>query len=128
MSEATPRTCTATRKDGQPCATRVVGDGSLCFAHDPALTTKRAAVRRRGGENRSTAKRLSKLLPARLAPVFAVLERALSDVIDGSLDPKRATAAAALARAMAAILAAGELEERVRQLEAVPPAEEGRRA
>jgi len=82
------------------------------------MAVKRTEAQRRGGQNRANAKRLTKLMPARLGPVFAILEQALTDVIDGRLDPKQATAAAAVSRAMAAILQAGEIEERLRQLEA----------
>jgi hypothetical protein len=109
--------CAATRKDGRPCTTPVVGDASYCFAHDPALAAKRANARRKAGENRASAKRLTKLLPPRLIGVFDVLEQALTDVLDGSLEPRQATAAAALARALVSVLMAGELEARVKTLE-----------
>jgi hypothetical protein len=111
------RTCEATRRDGHPCTIRVVGDSCFCFAHSPALREQREQAHRRGGQNRATAKRLAKIMPVRLLPVWDVLEQALSDVLDGRLDPKLATAAAAVARALASILQTGELEERVRQLE-----------
>lgn len=44
----------------------------------------------------------------------------------GQLDPKVASALAALARAMATILTAGELEQRLRDLEAAAPQTPGR--
>jgi hypothetical protein len=111
------QTCQATRKDGQPCTTPVVGSGPLCFGHDPALAAKRTAARQRGGQNRATSKRLAKLMPARLLPVFERLEQALEETHTGELDPKQAQALAALARAMTAVLTAGELEQRLRELE-----------
>ncbi len=109
--------CRGIRTDGQPCATQVVGDGPYCFGHDPALAAKRHEARRRGGQNRATAKRLSKLMPVRLVPVFARLEQALEETHAGTLDPKQAQVLASLARALVAVLTAGELEERVRRLE-----------
>ena len=112
-----PTTCSATRKDGQPCTIRVVGDGCVCFAHSPELATKRREAQRRGGQNRATAKRLSRIMPVRLVPVWEQLEQALADVLAGSLDPKQATAAAAVARALVAVLQHGEVEERLRRLE-----------
>ena len=112
-----PRTCEAVRRDGRPCETRIVGNSSFCFGHDPALREKRLAASRKGGENKATSRRLSKLMPARLLPVFEQLEAALGEVHAGGLDPKAAGAMAALARAMAAVLAAGELEQRLRALE-----------
>ena len=109
--------CTAVRKDGQPCSVRVLVDGSHCFAHAPDRQQARAEARRRGGQNRSAAVRLRGLVPPRLVPVFDRLEAALAETHAGDLDPKTATAMAALARAMVAVLQAGELEERLRKLE-----------
>ncbi len=122
MSEA-PRSnakqpCLGIRADGSPCQTRVLVDGAYCFAHAPGRDAERAEARQRGGKGRSSAARLRGLMPPRLVGVYDVLEQALNDVIDGGLDPRQATAAAALARAMVATLQAGELEERLRKLEA----------
>jgi ssDNA-binding Zn-finger/Zn-ribbon topoisomerase 1 len=50
-------------------------------------------------------------------PVFNMLEQAFTEVYTGQLDPKRATAMAALARSMVAVLSSGDLEERLRNLE-----------
>jgi ssDNA-binding Zn-finger/Zn-ribbon topoisomerase 1 len=50
-------------------------------------------------------------------PVFNMLEQALGEVYTGQLDTKRATAMAALARSMVAVLTTGELEERLRNVE-----------
>jgi hypothetical protein len=111
------RTCTATRADGRPCQTPVVGDGPFCFGHDPALAAKRDAARRRGGANRSNARRLERLMPLRLKPIFGRLETALKDVLAGDLDPRAASAAANVARALVALQQAGEMEARLRALE-----------
>ena len=75
-------------------------------------------ARRKGGRNRSSAVRLRGLMPPRLTPAFDQLEVALADVLAGELDPKQATAAAAVARAMATLLSVGEMEERMRRIEA----------
>jgi hypothetical protein len=87
------------------------------------------AASRKGGENKATSKRLAKIMPVRLVPVWDQLEQALADVLRGERDPRQATAAAAVARALATILQAGELEERLRALEAQQPASDqvGRR-
>jgi hypothetical protein len=68
--------------------------------------------------------RLRGLAPPRLVPIFDQFEWALVEVHDGELDPKAAQAMASLARALATLLTAGELEERVRRLE--NGADEGR--
>ena len=112
-----PRTCTATRRDSHPCTAPVLGDGRQCWAHDPTLAEQCAEKRRLGGQNRSTAKRLAKLMPARLVPIWDQLETALAATLAGELAPRQATTAAALARALVAVLQAGELEERLRRLE-----------
>ena len=118
--------CRATRKDGTPCRTPVVGDAPYCFGHDPAAAVKRTEARRRGGQNRATAKRLAKLMTVRLVPVREQLEGALGDVLADRLSPQQATAAAAVARALLAVLQAGELEERLRKLEESQPQQSGR--
>jgi O-acetylhomoserine/O-acetylserine sulfhydrylase-like pyridoxal-dependent enzyme len=50
-------------------------------------------------------------------PIFDVLETALTEVHEGNLEAKRASAMAAIAGAMVRVLSAGELEDRVRRLE-----------
>ncbi len=56
-------------------------------------------------------------MPVRLVPVFARLEQAFEETHAGTLDPKQAQAMASLARAMVAVLSAGEVEERMRDVE-----------
>jgi len=88
-----------------------------CFAHAPALAERRTAARRRGGANSAKVVRLRSLMPPRLIPVFDRLETALQETHDGALDPRAAQAMASIARALVAVLTAGELEERLRKLE-----------
>ena len=117
VASGEPKRCLAPRKDGMPCPVTVLVDGRYCFAHSPKLHADRTEARRRGGHNRATAVRLRALMPPRLVPVFDRLEAALAETHAGDLDPKQATAMAALARAMVAVLTSGELEERLRKLE-----------
>src|SRR5215207_8675300 len=109
-------TCRGIRKDSRPCGALGLLDG-YCPTHHPDKAEAQREARRKGGRNSAKIVRLSKLMPARLLPVWDQLEQALADVLRGSLDPKQATAAAAVARALATILQVGELEERVRKLE-----------
>ncbi|MCL5108784.1 MAG: hypothetical protein M1401_07965 [Chloroflexi bacterium] len=111
------RRCTATRRDGRPCAAQALPSEPYCWAHSPTLAEQRQRSRAKGGRNSAKAARLRKLTPPRLLPVFDRLETALDEVHTGALDPRAATAMAALARALATLLTAGELEERVRLLE-----------
>jgi hypothetical protein len=124
MAEAQPKAipsdakrCAGTRKDGAPCGALALGPSGYCYTHDPERTEQRAEARRRGGRNSAKVVRLRGFLPSRLVPVYEALEAALSEVHDGELDARRANAMASLARAMATVLTAGELEERVRTLE-----------
>ena len=111
------RHCAGVRKDGSPCGSQVLSDGTHCYVHSPGRAADRAEARQRGGRNRATARRLRGMMPDRLRPIFDQLEAALAEVHDGELDPKAASAMAALARALVAVLTSGELEERLRRLE-----------
>jgi hypothetical protein len=109
--------CQGRRQDGQPCTAPMVGPDGYCFAHSPARAAERAAVQARGGQHRASVVRLARLMPPRLVPIYEQLETALTEVHAGTLDPKPAVAMAALARAMVAVLQAGEVEQRLRELE-----------
>lgn len=113
-----PKQCESARRDGQRCRAPSLPDSTYCFGHDPRRAAARAAGRQRGGTNKAGIVRLRRLVPPRLVAVYNRLETALGEVHDGTLKPGQAVAMAALARAMVAVLQAGELEERVRKLEA----------
>lgn len=89
-----------------------------CWAHAASTEEQRREARVRGGQNSAKSARLSKLMPAHMAPVFERLSLALEEVHIGALDPRQASAMAAIARAMVTVLQHGEVEERLRQLEA----------
>ncbi len=110
--------CRATRKDGRPCASAIVLESGYCPMHDPARQRAVAAGRVRGGQNKATGARLDRLVPSSLRPVIAGLLDALDEVHRGDLDPKRATAMAALAGAIVRAYSVGVLEDRVAALEA----------
>lgn len=110
--------CTAVRADGTPCRAPALGPGRACFAHDAAAAAAREAGRRKGGRQRSNLARVGRLGPARLRGLYERLEQGLEKLEAGELEPRRASAVAALAGAMIKCLTTGELEERVRALEA----------
>ncbi len=112
-----PQRSESTRKDGRHCQAPALPKRPYCFAHDPERAKERVAARRRGGERTAKIVRLRGLVPPHLLPVYDTLESALSEVRSGDISLQQATAMAALARAMVSVLTAGELEERVRQLE-----------
>ena len=120
MDQAPPtirKQCAATRRDGQRCQAPALPDSEHCFAHAEHLAANRQAAREKGGRHKASVVRLRGLMPPRLVPVFETLEAALGEVHAGTLDPKRAQAMASLARAMVAVMTAGELEERMREVE-----------
>ena len=113
-----PKRCAGVCKDGRACrAPALSGAGVYCFAHAPEQAEARAAARERGGRHSAKIVRLRALVPPRLVSVYDALEAALGEVHAGSLTPGQAGAMASLARAMVAVLTAGEIEERVRSLE-----------
>src|SRR3954447_24829524 len=96
----------------------MVGPDGYCFPHSPTRAAERAAVQGRGGAHRASVARLRRLCPPRLTSVYDALETALGEVHDGTLPASRALGMAALARALVAVLQAGELEQRLRAVEA----------
>ena len=105
--------CPAVRRDGTPCSA-MAGSSGFCVGHNPGAQE----ARRKGGQSTSRAARAQRLLPARLRPVADRLEQALRQGHDGELDPRLATAMASLAGALVRVLTSGEMEERLRALEA----------
>ena len=105
--------CVSTGRDGAPC-TAQAGASGYCIGHDPGALE----ARRKGGHATSRSERAGKLLPARLQPLVSILEGALGEVHRGELDPRAASAMASLAGALVRAITAGELEERLRALEA----------
>ena len=108
--------CKSKTRTGVPCRGFAMEDG-YCFSHSPAFEEKRLEARAKGGKNSARAARLQGLVPPRLMPVYDRLEKALEEVHGGEIESKQATAMAALARAMVAVLTSGELEERLREVE-----------
>jgi len=94
-----------------------MGDGDFCFAHDDTRATERDRARRKGGANSATRHRLDRLVPATLRPMIASLLAALDEVHAGDLDPRQASAMAALSGAITRAYGLGVLEERVQALE-----------
>ncbi len=112
-----PKRCTGQRKDGTPCAAAVMGPGVFCYAHDPLRSVERDEARRKGGVNSATRHRVDRLVPATLRPMIGSLLDALDEVHTGKLDPRQASAMAALAGAVTRAYSVGVLEDRVAALE-----------
>jgi len=115
---ASGRVCAALNADGTPCRARPRPGSAFCFTHDPDLRARLQAARSRGGANSSNIARARRALPGDLREVLGRLEQALSDVLEGSLAPQAASAAASVARSIVAVRDAGDLERRLAELEA----------
>jgi hypothetical protein len=109
--------CVGVRKDGGACGAMVMGVGSLCYAHDPARAAERDVARRKGGTNSATRVRLDTLVPATLRGMIGDLLAAMGDVRAGTLDPRQASALAALGGVVTRAYSVGVLEARIEALE-----------
>ena len=116
-----PVRCRALRTNGQPCTAPAVR-GGLCIGHQPGA----AAAHVKGGKATSSANRALKLLPSRLQPIVDTLEKVFYEVYEGNRSLKSATAMATVALAIGKLVLAGELEMRVRAIEAQMRQETGR--
>ncbi len=104
--------CPAVKRDGSACGAKA-GPSGFCIGHTPRAQEARA----KGGAGTSRQARALKALPPRLRPVADMLASALTEVHEGSLDPRAASAMASLAGALVRVVSAGEFEDRVRALE-----------
>jgi hypothetical protein len=77
-------TCTATKRNGEPCTLPANGQQGLCWAHDP-----KNAERRRKGASRGGRAKASRELPS----IRALLEDLTEQVITGDLETGRAAVA-----------------------------------
>jgi hypothetical protein len=113
--------CTATTRAGKPCSAQARPGTRVCLWHDAEAAEERRHNAAKGGQARSNLSRLKRSLPTEsltFGDVQGVLGAVLRDLLAGTLDPPVANAAANVARAFAAIAQAGEMEERLRELEA----------
>ncbi len=116
-----PERCQATAASGQPCSATPRPGRPYCLWHDPEAGEARRELSRKGGAARSNRARAKKRLPAEsltLQEVQGLLSVALKGVLAGRIEPGIANASANVARAIAAVAQAGEIEERIAALEA----------
>jgi hypothetical protein len=108
------RTCTATKRNGEPCTLPSTGSSGLCWAHDPANAERRRRGQSRGGKNK----------PSR---ELAGIKQRLSDLADDVLEEKVDKGVAAVAsqvlnvylRAVSVELKVTEQQELIERLEAL---------
>jgi hypothetical protein len=115
-------TCTATKRNGEPCMLPSTGASGLCWAHDPANAERRRRGQSRGGKNK----------PSR---ELAAIKQRLSDLADDVLEGRQDKGVAAVAsqvlnvylRAVSVELKAREQLELIERLEALEGALERNR-
>jgi hypothetical protein len=105
-------TCTATKRNGEPCTLPSTNASGLCWAHDPANAERRRRGQSRGGKNK----------PSR---ELAAIKQRLSDLADDVLEGRQDKGVAAVAsqvlnvylRAVSVELKAREQQEFIERLE-----------
>lgn len=110
--------CRAKTQSGKPCRANA-GESGYCWAHDPALGSKRAAAHREGGLKRRVAVKVSGEAVS-IADAGDVLKLTNKVILDSwELENSAARSRVLLAAGETAIkaLQIGELEERVKRLE-----------
>lgn len=118
-SIASNHRCQAETVNGMPCRA-AAGPSGYCFLHDPALASERARARRAGGRASKTPHSDAQP-PAEvhdIAGALKLLDYTLAELLVFDNSIIRVRALIALVAAYANVITAGELEERVKVLEA----------
>jgi hypothetical protein len=119
----TKRVCRQVRDDGQPCGSPPLRDGEFCLWHDPEHTEEVAEARRLGGQRRRRERVVSGAYDfeglGSIGSIQRLVEVAALDALGLENSIARVRALAYLAQVAAGLHEKGELEERLRALEAV---------
>lgn len=115
--------CQGTNRNGEPCSAFALPGKTLCFSHDPQKASEVKDARRKGGENRSNARRAAKMLATTGRQIKTdelpdIVRSCILKVVDGTMEPGQASAIAQLARTSLQLQHDMELEQRIAQLEA----------
>ena len=111
------RTCTGSTRSGQKCPNTAIR-GDYCFAHAPDLAAARKRGNRAGGHGKRIERRMLKRMPQDLQDTLSTLYRVLAAVEAGEMEPARASAIAAVSRAIVGVYDAGLVESKLTELEA----------
>jgi hypothetical protein len=115
--------CTAPTKGGQPCQAFALPGEAVCWSHLPGNQGAVKDAQRRGGANRSAARRAAKIWAAagkqiRPQELPDLLRGCILRVATGQMEPSQASVIATLAKASVQLTAELELEQRIAALEA----------
>ena len=124
--------CTSKTQDGQPCRTHARAGSEFCIFHDTSYASQRRAAQSRGGSKSSQLKvmptppfEIDLDDPRRIPKLMTFLA---NGVIREGMDAKIAYAVCYLADCAMRAHKAGELTERVEQLEFLQRVEDGEHA
>jgi hypothetical protein len=110
--------CQSLNAASEPCGAEPLKGSSFCVWHHPDLAERRKEWSLRGGKGKANAVRARKRLKRLdLDEIDAALCSAMLDVLDGTLEPGIATAAASVARTISTVRSATEFEQRLAALE-----------
>ena len=116
------RTCTAETAKGGSCGANPQRDKEFCFWHDPANAEQMAEARRLGGLRRRKEKTVSEAYDIEslenVGQVRRLIEIAVMDTLGLENSIARSRALAYLSQVALKMLEVGELEERLRAIEA----------
>jgi hypothetical protein len=81
----TARTCSATKKDGEPCGAPPLQDDKFCFLHSPKTAKEAAEARRQGGLRRRREKVVSTVYDFEGLATIEGMRRVLEIVVTDAL-------------------------------------------
>lgn len=115
--------CTATKVNGEPCGAFALPDETMCWSHHPENQDAVKDAQRRGGKNRSAARRAAKVWASagkqiRPHELPDLLRGCILRVASGQMEPAQASAIASLAKTSLQLSHDLELEARIAALEA----------
>lgn len=117
----TATTCKSTTKGGERCQAPAIDGSSFCFFHDPDLADERQRAQSSGGRNGAT-RTLPPSTPdlsvASSRDVVDLLSDTINQVRRGAIDPRVGNAVGYLANILLKAFEQGDIEDRVRALEA----------
>ena len=116
--------CTSPTKGGHPCQAFALPGEAVCWSHHPDNQGAVKDAQRRGGTNRSAARRAAKAWAAagkqiRPQELPDLLRGCILRVATGQMEPAQASAIANLAKTSVQPTAELELEQRIAALERV---------
>ncbi len=117
------RTCSFRKEDGHPCSVAPLQGSNFCLMHDPEHAQEVAEARRLGGLRRRKEGTVAGAYEfnglGTVADIRRVLEIAVLDTLSLENSIARSRTLAYIAQVALRALEVGELEDRVRALEAV---------